>query len=463
MRHFWSFKRSGKTLVRLTFCFLTILCLIFAFQNSNHYSKNYVSRGETDPHLSLIWASEFKSQTGFGSEAWSFVQGLLLHPVKLLLWHIGAEPWDKKAKVLSDERQSLLESLWCGKSCSSKKISSEEKVDLLVLHSVPTDWTVPLSDCGLCRNARFKVGRAMFETAGVPEKWIQLLNNSVDEVWVPSNFHRNTFSNSGITKEKIRVIPQPIDQENFQSLPLPQRSSLLGDCANSFVFLAVFKWEVRKGVDILLKSYMQEFTDKDNVCLLLVTRGENISPDEVKRRVTRFLEKTKINTSSIPRYEVFEPNKKDLVNLAALYVSVDAFVLPTRGEGWGRPIMEAMACAIPVIATNWSGQTEYLNENTGFPIPIENVVTYSEGPGFAELYRRELVISGASFRNQLWAKPSEEHFRNLMRWVFKNPAAAKKVALRGRKEILTKFSPQRVASLVVRRLLELKDASVEAS
>jgi glycosyltransferase involved in cell wall biosynthesis len=37
------------------------------------------------------------------------------------------------------------------------------------------------------------------------------------------------------------------------------------------------------------------------------------------------------------------------------------FVLASHGEGWGRPIAEAMAMEVPVIATNWSGQTDYMN------------------------------------------------------------------------------------------------------
>jgi glycosyltransferase involved in cell wall biosynthesis len=42
-----------------------------------------------------------------------------------------------------------------------------------------------------------------------------------------------------------------------------------------------------------------------------------------------------------------------------MYKAADAFVLPSHGEGWGRPIMEAMSMGLPVIATNWSGQTAY--------------------------------------------------------------------------------------------------------
>ncbi len=51
--------------------------------------------------------------------------------------------------------------------------------------------------------------------------------------------------------------------------------------------------------------------------------------------------------------------------------SGDAFVLPSRGEGWGRPHVESMAMGLPLISTNWSGITAYLDESVGYPIAIE--------------------------------------------------------------------------------------------
>lgn len=57
------------------------------------------------------------------------------------------------------------------------------------------------------------------------------------------------------------------------------------------------------------------------------------------------------------------------------YASVDAFVLPSRGEGWGRPHVEAMSMGLPIIATNWSGTTEYLDESVGYPIKVRAAVT----------------------------------------------------------------------------------------
>merc|ERR1719397_2225664 len=50
------------------------------------------------------------------------------------------------------------------------------------------------------------------------------------------------------------------------------------------------------------------------------------------------------------------PNK----DMPGIYKSADCFVLPSRGECWGRPHVEAMAMGVPVIATNWSGPQEYM-------------------------------------------------------------------------------------------------------
>lgn len=56
-------------------------------------------------------------------------------------------------------------------------------------------------------------------------------------------------------------------------------------------------------------------------------------------------------------------------DLPRLYKAADAFVLPSRGEGWGRPITEAMAMAMPVVLTNWSAQTEYAGDHNAWMVP----------------------------------------------------------------------------------------------
>ena len=107
--------------------------------------------------------------------------------------------------------------------------------------------------------------------------------------------------------------------------------------------------------------------------------------------------------------------------MPAVYAAADAFVLPTRGEGWGRPIAganplrivhrfwravpvsfaefgmilaEAMAMGLPVAATNWSGHTLFMNETTAWPVPLDGL-SCIDNVAKAKLYARHR-----------WAEPS---------------------------------------------------------
>src|SRR5580704_19147918 len=91
----------------------------------------------------------------------------------------------------------------------------------------PTSWN--LDFYGRCR-----VGRAAFGTDRIPDGWAERCND-VDELWAPSEFHRETFAVSGVERSKIRVVPYAVDSDVF----CPRRASLQlpGIPAKSFRFL----------------------------------------------------------------------------------------------------------------------------------------------------------------------------------------------------------------------------------
>ncbi|KAJ9508024.1 hypothetical protein QJQ45_021361 [Haematococcus lacustris] len=201
-----------------------------------------------------------------------------------------------------------------------------------------------------------------------------------------------------------------------------------------FRFLSVFKWETRKGWDLLLQAYAAEFKGRSDVELHIFTKEafEQVGSSFVSyvRRVAgpllgispggageaaawAALPRVYLHTQHVP-----EPD------YPRVYRSVDALVIPTRGEGWGRPQIEAMAMALPVISTNWSGLTAFLDASVGYPLAIEGLA--------------EVQDSGANafewFQGQRWALPSVPHLRHLMRFVVEHPqaAAAKGAAARAR-------------------------------
>ena len=162
--------------------------------------------------------------------------------------------------------------------------------------------------------------------------------------------------------------------------------------------------------------------------------------------------------------------------LRNLYAAADAFVLPTRGEGWGLPIAEAMAMALPVIATNWSGPTALLSADNSFPLPPARMLPggQAEVRGHARTphpRRPSPHCTQARPRAHMDgeplpcttpptpSQPSVPELRRAMRTVLEQPGEAAARGARAREDMARWYTPSAVAGLAWERL---RDAAVEA-
>ena len=144
-----------------------------------------------------------------------------------------------------------------------------------------------------------------------------------------------------------------------------------------------------------------------------------------------------------PRRLKIIPAVKTHQAFAALYTACDAFVAPSRAEGWGLPISEAMACGLPVIVTGYSGPTEFI------------------GPYARRIDHRLVPIKMPYFERAdgdlgLWAEPDWSHLRHLMREMMSDPAAARELGLAGSRHIRDRFSwdaTAKAAAAVIKRIL----------
>ncbi|MSU41414.1 MAG: tetratricopeptide repeat protein [Pedosphaera sp.] len=288
-------------------------------------------------------------------------------------------------------------------------------------------------------DADYHIGRTMFETDRVPANWVEACNR-MDEIWVPSRFNLETFAASGVERAKIKVIPGAVDEHLFNPdtttpLPLPHRAG----CN----FLSVFEWSSRKGWDVLLAAYLREFSAQDDVCLHLRTHlfgqpGQNAALS-LKRAIEDFAHTLKLGRKPLPRVELLT-GELPLADLPRLYRAVDCLVAPSRGEGWGRPQHEAMMMGLPVIATRWSGNTEFMTPDTAYLLDYELTDTANLEP------------SQAHYRGHHWAEPFEEHLRQLLRQVFSKPHEARALGQRARKHVCRHYSQSVVAELILARL-----------
>ncbi|MEF3307189.1 glycosyltransferase [Paenibacillus sp. GYB003] len=282
---------------------------------------------------------------------------------------------------------------------------------------------------------RVNIARTTFETDRIPDSWVPELN-SFDEVWVQSTFNKTTFINSGVNVP-IRLIPNFFDTDRFTpggpALPLPVREP--------FRFLSVFDLKRRKGYDVLLDAFLDEFSAGDDVALVIKIRDNN----KVNLLIEQIESHPKPKRDKPPVYIIDQMLSTE--ELLQLYRACDAFVLPTRGEGWGRPFFEAMLMELPVIGTNWSGQVDFMNSRNAELIQVEQ---------FVEIMDNE----NPAFIGHVWAEPSKSDLRDKMRAVFMRKAEVKERAAWARKELLLKFSRKATARKVARELTKFAEVLV---
>jgi glycosyltransferase involved in cell wall biosynthesis/tetratricopeptide (TPR) repeat protein len=382
--------------------------------------------GATVP-MDLVWFAPWQNPSGYCSEAMAFANALN-DTVGLELVDIARTKSATFVSGLPARSKRLLE---------NHLRPSVDVANKICLMHFPGSAFAPKP------GAAWNIGRTMFETDRLPAEWVANCNQ-MDEVWVPSRFNFETFARSGVERHKLQIIPGTVDPAEFDPaavtpLPLPNRAA--------FNFLAIFEWSLRKGWDVLLAAYLREFSATDDICLhlrtYLVNEPDGDPTETIRRLIREYAATLNLGDKALPRIEIISQQVPG-ADLPRLYKAVDCLVAPSRGEGWGRPQHEAMLMGCPVIATNWSGNTEFMTPETAYLLDytLEEV--------------KDVDPEQWHYRGHQWANPSETHLRQLMRRALQNPAEARTKGEAARAHLLKNFGPESAAQLITARLAEIR-------
>ena len=282
-----------------------------------------------------------------------------------------------------------------------KRLPTKDEINLIITH--PTWWRPYINESNK-RNWVFMV----WEGDKIPISFMdECLNPDIEKILVPSTHTRDAIINTAkqitgfweaVNKRnelynKIVLAPHGVDLEMFYPKDKPK--------GGRFKFMAnkgFRNMEDRGGLQYLLQAYVEEFTDKDNVELLV-----KINPAYGIPNMAQVLTNIAPRKVSIPMVTVNTSNidQKSLVNL---YNDAHCFVSPTRAESYNLPCMEAMACGLPVITSGFGGQTDFVNEENGWIIP-----------GKLTEQEHDLQYEGIK-----WLTPDVTELRRVMRWVYDN-------------------------------------------
>jgi len=270
----------------------------------------------------------------------------------------------------------------------------------------------------------YRIGYTMLEVNGLPADWVAACNR-MDEIWTPSHWSVETFTDAGVIRP-LYAMPLGYDPTHFHPHVPAYR------IGNRFTFLSVFEWGERKAPEILLRAYVSAFRKHDDVILILRINNFDTSISVSQQIVNLNL------PNDGPAIAILYNQYLSRSQLASLYRSADCFVLTSRGEGWGLPILEAMACGVPVIATNWSAQTEFLHAGVGYPLRV-----------------RALIPAQAKcpyYIGWSWAEPDIDHLIYLMRYVYEHPDEARTIGAAAAAEVVQRWTWHHAAERIRQRL-----------
>ena len=347
------------------------------------------------------------TMSGYGVHSRQILRYLLQNPnisvdVQNLAW--GNTPWD----VNANSENGLI-----GEALKRSVDDSKKDYDVSIQVQLPNEWDTSY--------AKFNVGvTAAVETDKCNPTWTSVHCEKMDMVIVPSEHTKNSLDKSAVTNTPIKVVPESYYDEILDDpigLDLPLETSF------NFLTVGVLTGNNpntdRKNLFYLIKWFVEEFKGNDDVGLIIKTNsGRDTTID--KKMTKSLLKKvlSEIGHQGTPRvYLLHGPmSRKEMTGLYK-HESVKAFVSCTRGEGFGLPFLESAAADLPVIATNWSAHTEFLNMGKWINLDYDLNEVHSSK------FDNNIFVE-----NTKWAECSEKDFKKKISTFYNKPNLPKKWA-----------------------------------
>jgi glycosyltransferase involved in cell wall biosynthesis len=250
----------------------------------------------------------------------------------------------------------------------------------------------------------------VWETDPAPDYFIDAFNNiEANGIIVPSNFNKRMID--GKINKPVHTLREGLDLSLYENMSenKPQ---------GTFKFLSLFQWLPRKGYDVLLEAYFKEFQNHEDVALVIKTSSLNYGVIPSSQILGNIANVKRRFGKSLPVYVL--PTHISYDEILNLYNDCHSYICASRTEGYCRPLLEAMASNLPVITTNWGGQTDFVNNENGYLLDYR----------LANIPQQ--WYSGDFQPHQVWADPSVEHLQHLMRSVYENRSEAQEKAKRAK-------------------------------
>ena len=251
---------------------------------------------------------------------------------------------------------------------------------------------------------KYNIGYWAWELNECPDAWLPTMG-MVDEIWAMSRFVQESFA----AKSRLPVIhmPQCIALPKFERMPRAK----WGLPEGVFVFLTLFDSHSlfsRKNPFDAVRSFKLAFPSDPDVRLVLKTMKADIKSAPWARLTGLIGDDTRI---------IVMNHRMDRLEVLAMIDACDCLVSLHRAEGFGLVMAEAMYLGKPVVATNYSGNTDFTHADNACLVDYELVpvkkgefVFYQEGQTWAQpdvnhaAWHMRKLVTDAAYRGDLGAK-----------------------------------------------------------
>jgi len=302
----------------------------------------------------------------------------------------------------------------------------------------------------------------MVESRNIPSGFLHSCNQHYEFCMTPSEYYKNQLIADGFSKQAVSVPiginDSFINQKTlnvfkpsfcvFSKKPAPVQPE-------GFKFLSLFKWNFRKGPDVLIKSFLKDFSVKDNVSLLIFSRELEQQANQgsfgyIYGEIEKLYQEN-ANEDSPPIY--FCDNLIPKEYMTDVYSMGDCFVLPSRGEGLCLPALEASAMGLPIGVTNITAFKDYCTPENSYSIEPDEYVLYEN----AHQFRQDGIFIEAYVGGEfpVLGDKAVADFSEMMREMYENFDEAKKKNALLQKTIKEKYTWEKSIDILDNFLSEI--------
>ncbi len=263
-----------------------------------------------------------------------------------------------------------------------------------------------------------------WEESQFPAPWVDAFNLHLQGITVMSSHVAKLLIDSGV---HVPIAVTGLGVDHWERIA-PDADFRLQ--AKSFRFLHVSSCFPRKGVKAMLRAYAQAFRAHDDVTLIIKTF------ENPHNEIHQWLKEVQEGDANFPDVQILEADYSDS-QLKALYQQCHTLVAPSKAEGFGLPLAEAMLEGMAVITTGWSGQIDFCTSDTAWLVDYAFVRAQSH----------------FQLADSVWAEPDTHHLARTLREVHDAPESQRRQrAQAGRNLLLSHFTWAQVAERSVQAI-----------